>query len=170
MIKLKKALSVLLSLALIFAIVPLSAITASASISGYYTYTVSNDKATITDVSTSISGYVAIPSTLDGYPVTFIGEKAFYDCSNLTSITIPDSVTGIGEKAFYGCSNLTSITIPNSVRSIGSWAFFHCSSLTSITIPNSVTSISNGAFESCNSLTSITLPFVGMKTACIGIV
>ena len=87
-----------------------------------------------------------------------IGDYAFYDCSSLTSITIPNSVTSIGKRAFYDCSSLTSITIPNSVTSIGDYAFYDCSSLTSITIGNSVTSIGSYAFSSCRSLTSITIP------------
>ena len=83
---------------------------------------------------------------------------AFYNCSALTSITIPNSVTSIGGFAFDGCSGLTSITIPNSVTSIEYATFQNCSSLTSVTIPNSVTSIRDCAFESCSSLTSITIP------------
>jgi len=92
---------------------------------------------------------------------TSIGGGAFYNCSGLESITIPNSVTSIGEDAFRGCSGLTSITIPNSVTSIGNWAFHNCSGLESITIPNSVTSIGNYAFRGCSGLVEMTIPFVG---------
>ena len=92
------------------------------------------------------------------YSVTSIGESAFYWCTSLTSITIPNSVTSIGDGAFYLCRSLTSITIPNSVTEIGAAVFFECSSLTSISIPNSVTSIGDYAFSNCSRLTSITIP------------
>ena len=75
--------------------------------------------------------------------VTSIGESAFYECTGLTSITIPNSITSMGESAFY--HSVTSITIPNSVTMIGNAAFAGCSVLTSITIPNSVTSIGKNA-------------------------
>ena len=89
---------------------------------------------------------------------TSIGDCAFYWCSVLTSITIPDSVKSIGDYAFYWCSVLTSITIPDSVTYIGAYAFENCDGLTSITIPDSVTSIGSSAFRRCSGLTSITIP------------
>ena len=121
-----------------------------------YTYVVSSDnKVTITDCKESASGAITIPSEIDGKPVTSIGNGAFWGCTGLTSITIPNSVTSIGGEAFRGCTGLTSITIPNSVTSIGDYAFYKCTGLTSITIPNSVTSIGDLAFEDCTGLTSI---------------
>ena len=90
--------------------------------------------------------------------VTEIGDRAFSNCSNLTSISIPPSVKKIGDAAFSGCESLTSIVIPTSVTEIGETAFSDCSSLTSITIPPSVTKIGESAFSDCSSLTSISIP------------
>jgi len=108
------------------------------------------------------AGNVVIPQTVEyngsNYKVTSIGYSAFFDCSNLSSVTIPNSVTSIGEYAFTNCSGLTSVTIPNSVTSIGRYAFSCCTSLTSVSIPNSVTSIEGYAFASCTSLISIKIP------------
>ncbi len=84
---------------------------------------------------------------------TSIRKNAFYECTSLTSITLPNSVTTIGEDAFSGCSSLTSIIIPSSVTTIGQYAFNCCSSLTSIIIPSSVTTIGQYAFNCCTSLT-----------------
>ena len=107
-----------------------------------------------------------------------IEAKAFYECSNLASITFPNSLTSIGEYAFYkctslvnivlpeyiaelkdaafiGCSRLFNITIPESVVTIGEHVFSNCSNLTSITIPNSVTAIKYAAFFNCQSLTNV---------------
>ena len=89
--------------------------------------------------------------------VSSIGNSAFYNCTSLTSVAIPDSVTSIGVGAFGYCSVLTSITIPNGVTSIGEAVFAYCSNLRSATIGGNVTSIGEWAFFDCSSLTSITI-------------
>ena len=132
------------------------------------------------------SGNVVIPESVtyngNTYFVTSIDSYAFYKCSGLTSVTIPNSVTSIGNSAFYGCSSLTSITIPNSVTSIGYEAFDGTAwynnqpdglvyagkvaykykgtmpSNTSIVIEEGTLGIAGGAFSGCSGLTSVTIP------------
>ena len=87
-----------------------------------------------------------------------IGSYAFYDCSGLTSLTLPAGITEIGSSAFAGCSGLTSLTIPAGITDIGYEAFLDCSGLTSLTIPAGITSIGEYAFKGCSGLTSLTLP------------
>ena len=89
--------------------------------------------------------------------ITSIGTNVFSNCSNLTSVTLPNSITSIGGSAFSGCSNLTSVTLPNGITSIENGVFYDCSNLTSITIPVSVASIGTNAFSGCSSLTTVTL-------------
>ena len=136
-------------------LLPLLLLTLPAVAQARYSYTTN-------DGAIRITGYagpgdaVTIPSTIDGLPVTSIGNSAFSGAS-LTSVTIPDGVTNIGDYAFGGCWRLASVTIGNSVTSIGDSAFNACHSLTSVTIGNSVTSIGDYAFDHCLSLTGVTI-------------
>ena len=147
----RKSISLLLAIMMILSIIPL---TASAATYGDLTYTVSNGKVTISDCSEYATS-VVIPSKINGYPVTSIGDHAFYYCKSLTSVTIPDSVTSIDTYAFCSCESLTSVIIPDSVTSIGRYAFLECISLKSVTIPDSVTSIDDVAFDNCTALSNI---------------
>ena len=88
--------------------------------------------------------------------MTSIGDYAFYGCSGLTELTLPNGVRSIGDSAFSGCSGLTELTLPNGVRSIGDYAFSGCSGLTELTLPDSVASIGDGAFICCSDLSKIT--------------
>ena len=98
-----------------------------------------------------------IKSVVIEHGVTNIGDYAFYDCGNLTSVTIGDSVTSIGYRAFDQ-SGLSSVTIPSSVKSIGGWAFSFCQSLTSVVIPEGVESIGGWAFAHSDYLESVSIP------------
>ena len=151
----------LLILVLLLLPMVVNAFTGEVEIDGIKYFIITKGK-TAEVIRYSYSGNIVIPSTIkyDGVvcSVTSIGDGAFWGCSSLTSITIPNSVTSIGELAFQACYSLTSITIPNSVTSIGEHAFYGCSSLTSVTIPNSVTTIGHGTFYNCSSLTSVTIP------------
>lgn len=107
-------------------------------------------------------GHVTIPAsvTFNGatYPVTTIGEWAFYGCYELTSIEIANSVTSIGDRAFFDCSSLNNIEIPNSITNIGTEAFCHCENMSSISLSSALTKISFGTFTACHNLTNINIP------------
>ena len=148
----------LLGLVTFAAMVVICAVCAGAETYGDYDYSVRDDGTVVITGYSGSAEKVDIPEKIDGKSVTSIGDYAFYYCSSLTSVTIPNSVTSIGEYAFGDCANLTNITIPNSVTSICKGAFIDCTSLTSIKIPNSVTRILRDAFRDCTNLTSVTLP------------
>ena len=171
-----------------------------------YAYTVNNGNATITKFlgpvdsegnvdSTNNGPYnITIPDKLGGCPVTGLGDHSFaaypisyqdnYEnplCSNIHSVTIPQSVTSIGYEAFCHCKNLQSLTLKGSIESmgdgafayctslktfplvgniqkIGDYTFYRCDDLENVTIPESVTSIGKYAFEYCDDLGNVTIP------------
>jgi len=90
--------------------------------------------------------------------VTSLGGRCFYECTGLTSVSIPNSVTSIKEFCFKHCTGLTSVNIPNSVTNLGMGCFQDCTGLTSVTIPNLVTSLERYCFKGCTGLTSVSIP------------
>ncbi|MBQ3202460.1 MAG: leucine-rich repeat domain-containing protein [Clostridia bacterium] len=156
----KKVVSILLGILLVVMMLPLSVLSVVADTVDVsrLSYEISDGEVIITGCVESTAGDLVIPDTIEGYPVTTIGYRAFYDCTSLTSVTISDGVIEIGERAFLDCTGLTTIIIPNSVKEIGEYAFAGCTSLTSVTIPNSVKEVGKGWFYGCKSLASVTIP------------
>ena len=103
-------------------------------------------------VYTSSDGKVVNPYKTDVFGANIV-SNTYENGKGIIKFDAP--VTSIGDYAFYGCSSLKSITVPNGVTWIGEWAFIGCSSLTSVTIPNSVTWIGYSAFDNRSSLTSV---------------
>ena len=119
------------------------------------TYTTNSGSITITGYTGNPTA-LTIPTSINGYPVTKIGNNAFFQ-STLTSLTLPNTLTNIGTGAFGYCASLTSVKIPSSVNTIGLSAFASCSSLSSLTISNGVATLKSSAFSG-TSLTSVTIP------------
>ena len=157
-----------ITLLLLALLLPATATAHDFEVDGIY-YNINGNEAEVTYKGTNASEYsneytgaVTIPATVTyngtTYSVTSISRGAFYNCSDMTSVNIPNSVTSIGEMAFQYCDGLTGISIPNSVTSIGNYAFQYCSGLISVNISNSVTSIGSFTFYGCSRLTSVNIP------------
>lgn len=121
-------------------------------------YEIENGEVIIVGHNGELSGALVIPDTLEGCPVTAIGKEAFYDCREITELTIPGSVRVIGENAFTFCIGLYKVSLADSVTRIEDGAFFGCYLLGSVTIPESVTFIGESAFCSCEELTAVAIP------------
>ena len=123
---------------------------------GTFEYEVYGDEIEIVGlVDMDYSGVLEIPAYIDGKAVTSICNFAFYGCTEIHEVYIPDTVKTIGYGAFEYCYSLSVVELGNSLETIEDWAFMNCESLVSITLPDTVTSICYGAFEYCYSLESV---------------
>ena len=107
------------------------------------------------------TGDIVIPSTVTynstTYPVASIGDEAFANCSQMTSITLPSSIENICPYAFFECTGLTSIILPEGLLSIQRSAFYCCNGLTSIYLPSTLKKVERSIFYGCDHLESITI-------------
>ncbi len=134
-----------------------------AGVFGNLTYDVTGSSIKITGYVSPPAGALVIPDLIEGKPVTVIGVNAFAICSDMTSVTIPDSVTSIETSAFLYCSGLTGLALPSSLTTIGNQVFSGCSGITSLTLPAGVTVIPITTFSGCSGLQSLT--FLGNVTS-----
>ena len=160
----KRVLAIFLSIMILISVVTASSLTTMATDEPVTNVTTDGyEYIILADNTVEITGYsgdktdLEIPSEINGYTVTSIGDYAFSMCGNIVNITIPDTVTNIGEGAFFRCTKIQTITIPNSVTSINSETFYGCINLVSVDMGDSVTSIGCSAFEECMKLSSITI-------------
>ena len=116
---------------------------------------------TLTDGSRAI-GSITIPATIEkggiSYPVTGVGDWAFWVCSALESVTFSGNIDSIGDEAFSHCFDLKNVTFSGDVDSIEDFAFWACTALKTLTFSSSVDSIGGGAFSGCKALESVTFP------------
>ena len=169
----KRLISLLIAVCMMITMLPLSAVTAFAAdtateqeaiVDGYkYKYKVNGGNATITDFCGPVKPTrylydIDIPGTLGDYTVTGIGNGAFYSCTYLRSVTIPQSVTSIGDHAFELCDSMTSLTINDAATSIGDRAFQQCTELETVKLGEHITTIGEYAFWDCELLDNVTIP------------
>lgn len=154
----KKILAIILLAVLLVACLTFTACTGPKGTEGLEFYPLNDTECAVAVGAAKLMQNIVIPAKYKNFTVTTILNEGFYNCENLVSITIPDSVTSIGNYAFSGCTGLTSVTFEegSQLTSIGYRAFYDCLSLKSITIPSSVTSIDSSAFRGCRNLYNVT--------------
>lgn len=158
----KKLITALLSAAIALGAAPAGAYALdplhTATVDGVtYSFAVNDGNAEITSVS-GAAGEITIPSELEGFKVTSIGDKAFFGQTALGFVYFPDSLENIGQSAFAGCTAMDQLAVPNNVKTIGSSAFMGCTSLVFASVGDGVTVIPDDCFFSCPSLREVYLP------------
>lgn len=127
-----------------------------------FIYELKEEEAAIVDYDWIDTEEITLPSSLTyeekEYPVTSVGEEAFFYCSEIKKLTIPGSIKTIGVNAFYGCDELAEVVLQQGVTKIDNAAFYGCTSLTDITLPDGLLYIGSEAFCSCSELAAITIP------------
>ena len=125
------------------------------------TYQLNGNFITVTGTSTNFSGgEITIPATIEkggiSYPVTGVGDRAFYNCDALENVTFSGNADSIGDYAFYSCDALESVTFSDDVGSIRGLAFYSCDALENVTFSGNVGNIEGHAFWNCDSLENVT--------------
>lgn len=135
-----------------------------------YKIDINKGAVTITGIGTVNGIFIVIPETIDGYPVTAIDDYAFKNNDVIYSVDIPKTVEYIGQGAFYNCTNLTKVynlEKCTALKSIERETFYNCKYLRNITLPNSVISIEEYAFKSCHFLKKMDIPsgvnYIGIR-------
>ncbi len=151
----KKLICLLLSVVMLMAFFPCFA-SAQITADGLV-YRIDDDETVAVIGYHGTATHVTIPATLENLPVLSIENEAFFDCSELVSVTLPDGLLTIHENVFGYCTSLERMIIPDSVVSIGKNAFGHCDKLSTVTVGKSVESIGLLAFSWCPSLSSFSV-------------
>ena len=125
-------------------------------------YALNEDKSSysVTGIGTFTGAELIIPETYQNFPVTTIGDTAFYNCANLKTVYLPETIIEIGTSAFLYCDELEVIYLQNSIEIIHNSAFAECSSLKEITIPNSVKTMGTSILSGTN-IEKLSIPFIG---------
>ncbi|MBO7320215.1 MAG: fibronectin type III domain-containing protein [Clostridia bacterium] len=159
MVKASKKITMTVFLAVVLTVC-LFAFSASAATEGPYTYEINNGEVTITHCDPDgISGDITIPKSLGGIRVTAIGERAFYYCNGINSVTIEDNIKSIAPQAFAMCGALSEVILPDSLVEIADGTFADCTNLAKVSLSKTqIKTIGANAFSGCEFIETITLP------------
>ncbi len=153
-----RAMVMVVAFLLLSSVIMMFAAPSSALTSGDYEYELINgDSEVMITGYTGAGGDMTIPDTIEGLPVTYIGDLAFDNLASLTSVALPSGVETIGVAAFEYCTNMMHISMPE-VTAIGDRAFRYCTGLSSLSLPETVLVIGNSTFQGCHSLHWVTIP------------